>query len=274
MPAILPNAGDGGVAGAHPGVRHDGSVPDDLGGLAAGLATLLLVALVATRLGGLGRGRELVVVTVRAVVQILLVGLVIAAVLRTPALAPVYLSVMLVVATATSARRIRVPGRSWPAAGAAITAGSALTILVVVLTRAIPFDVRHVVPLAAQVVGGAMTATSLAGQRFVDQVATEWAEIEGWLAIGATGRQAVQAQGRVAAARALVPALDQTRNVGLVTLPGAYVGLLLAGASPLDAGKLQLLVLVGLLAAESVAVVVVTRVLAPALGSVRVASRA
>jgi putative ABC transport system permease protein len=273
MPAILPNAGDGGAAGAHPGVRHDGSVPDDLGGLAAGLATLVLVALVATRLGGLGRGRELVVVTVRAVVQILLVGLVIAAVLRTPALAPVYLSVMLVVATATSARRIRVPGRSWPAA-AAITAGSALTILVVVLTRAIPFDVRHVVPLAAQVVGGAMTATSLAGQRFVDQVATEWAEIEGWLAIGATGRQAVQAQGRVAAARALVPALDQTRNVGLVTLPGAYVGLLLAGASPLDAGKLQLLVLVGLLAAESVAVVVVTRVLAPALGSVRVASRA
>jgi putative ABC transport system permease protein len=78
----------------------------------------------------------------------------------------------------------------------------------------------------------------------------------------------------VAAARALVPALDQTRNVGLVTLPGAYVGLLLAGASPLDAGKLQLLVLVGLLAAESVAVVVVTHVLAPALGSVRVASRA
>jgi putative ABC transport system permease protein len=143
-----------------------------------------------------------------------------------------------------------------------------------VLTRAIPFDVRHVVPLAAQVVGGAMTATSLAGQRFVDQVAAEWAEIEGWLAIGATGRQSVQAQGRVAAARALVPALDQTRNVGLVTLPGAYVGLLLAGASPLDAGKLQLLVLVGLLAAESVAVVVVTRVLAPALGSVRVASRA
>jgi putative ABC transport system permease protein len=274
MPAILPNAASGAAAGAPPGVRHDGPVPDDLGGLAAGLATLLLVAIIAPRLGGLGRGRELVVVTVRAVVQILLVGLVIAAVLRTPALAPVYLAVMLVVASATSARRIRVPGRSWPAAAAAITTGSALTVLVVVLTRAIPFDVRHVVPLAAQVVGGAMTATSLAGQRFVDQVATEWAEVEGWLAIGATGRQAVQSQGRVAAARALVPALDQTRNVGLVTLPGAYVGLLLAGASPLDAGRLQLLVLIGLIAAESVAVVVVTRMLAPTLGSIKVPSAA
>jgi putative ABC transport system permease protein len=53
-------------------------------------------------------------------------------------------------------------------------------------------------------------------------------------------------------------------------LPGAYVGLLLAGASPLDAGRLQLLVLVGLLAAESVAVVVVTRLLAPVIGSRKV----
>jgi len=118
-----------------------------------------------------------------------------------------------------------------------------------------------------------MTATSLAGQRYVDQVAASWSEVEGWLAIGATPTEAVREQGRLASARALVPALDQTRNVGLVVLPGAYVGLLLGGASPLDAGRLQLLVLVGLLAAEAVAVVVVTRVLAPVLGARKVAAR-
>jgi putative ABC transport system permease protein len=143
----------------------------------------------------------------------------------------------------------------------------------VVLSRAVPVDARHVVPLAAQVIGGAMTATSLAGQRFVDQVSVSWTEVEGWLAIGASATEAVREQGRLAAARALVPALDQTRNVGLVVLPGAYVGLLLGGASPLDAGRLQLLVLVGLLAAESVAVVVVTRMLAPVLGAQKVAAQ-
>ena len=63
---------------------------------------------------------------------------------------------------------------------------------------------------------------------------------------------------RDAAARSLVPALDQTRNVGLVVLPGAYVGLLLGGATPLEAGRLQLLVLIGLLAAETIAALVVT----------------
>ena len=68
---------------------------------------------------------------------------------------------------------------------------------------------------------------------------------------------------------ALVPALDLTRNVGLVVLPGAFVGLLLAGATPLEAGRLQLLVLVGLLCAESVAVVAVTHLLGGRLGPSR-----
>jgi len=246
-------------------------VPGDLATTAAGLLALLAVAVVADRVGRLGVRRDLLVATTRAVLQISVVGLVVAAVLRTPALAPVYLAVMLVAATATSARRIRVPGRSWLPAVTAIAASSTLTMLVLVLTRAVPVDARHVVPLSAQVVGGSMTATSLAGQRFVDQVAASWSDVEAWLAIGASAEEAVRDLGRLAAARSLVPALDQTRNVGLVVLPGAYVGLLLGGASPLDAGRLQLLVLVGLLAAESVAVVLVTRTLAPVLGSTRLA---
>jgi putative ABC transport system permease protein len=254
-------------------VREDDCVPGDLTTTAAGLVLLLVVALAADRVGSLGVRRDLLVAAVRAVAQLSLVGLVVAAVLRTPVLAPLYLVVMLVAASATSTRRIGVPGRSWTAASSAIGLSSALTVGVVVLSRAVPVDVRHVVPLAAQVIGGAMTATSLAGQRYVDQVAASWSEVEGWLALGATATEAVREQGRLASARALVPALDQTRNVGLVVLPGAYVGLLLGGASPLDAGRLQLLVLVGLLAAEAVAVVVVTRVLAPVLGAQRVAAR-
>lgn len=55
------------------------------------------------------------------------------------------------------------------------------------------------------------------------------------------------------AADALLPASDQTRTVGLVTLPGVFVGLLLGGATPLEAGVAQLLVLVALLAAEAMA---------------------
>lgn len=61
---------------------------------------------------------------------------------------------------------------------------------------------------------------------------------------------------RLSAGQALVPALDQTRTVGLVTLPGAFVGVLLGGGSPVQAGATQLLVLVALLAVEAIAVAV------------------
>ena len=249
-------------------------MPRDLSFSALGVVLLTGVTLVMFRIGGLGRSREVLVVVVRAIVQMTVVGLVIAAVLRSPALAPVYLAVMLTAASVTSARRIAVPGRGPRAAAVTIVSASMITVLVLVVSRAVTFDARHVVPLAAQVIGGAMTATSLAGQRFVDQVSSSWAEVEGWLALGATPPVAVREQGRVAAARALVPVLDQTRNVGLVVLPGAYVGLLLGGATPLDAGRLQLLVLVGLMAAQSVAVVIVTRLLGPALGLQRVGAAA
>jgi putative ABC transport system permease protein len=58
---------------------------------------------------------------------------------------------------------------------------------------------------------------------------------------------------RQAARAGLIPALDQTKNVGLVTLPGTFVGLVLGGADPADAARVQLTVLLALLGVEVVA---------------------
>ena len=58
---------------------------------------------------------------------------------------------------------------------------------------------------------------------------------------------------------ALVPGLDQTRTVGLVTLPGAFVGVLLGGGTPVQAGAAKLLVLIGLLATQTITVVAAAR---------------
>ena len=87
---------------------------------------------------------------------------------------------------------------------------------------------------------------------------------DGGVATGALplGVRNLVAVGGITVGEALVPALDQTRTTGLVTLPGAFVGALFGGASPLTAARFQLVVLVGLLAAESVAAVVLLRLLA------------
>ena len=255
----------------------------------AAVVALAAAAVLTGRLWRLGQTRDVLVAVGRAVAQLAAVGLVIAAVFRTPALAPAYLAVVLAAASWTSGRRIGPhprPGTAGPGsidatptsrgsyavAAAAIATGTTLAGGIVLLTGALALDARTAVPFLAQLAGGSMTATTLAGQRLRDDVTAAWPEIEGWLALGATPAQAARDLARRAAGRALVPAIDQTRNVGLVVLPGAYVGLLLAGATPLQAGRVQLLVLVGLLAAETAAAVVVTTLLGPRLAALRPAA--
>jgi putative ABC transport system permease protein len=234
--------------------------------VAVAAVVLVVVLLVVAAVGRLGQNRDALVALVRAALQLALVGFVIRLVILTPALAPAYLAVMLVVAGWTSSRRLRSVRPAFASAVLAIGAGTAVVAAVVVATGALPRDTRDLVPFTAQVVGGAMTATTLAATRMRDDVLAGWDLVEAALAIGATPRQAVGDVARLAAGRALVPALDQTRNVGLVVLPGAYVGLLLGGASPAEAGRVQFLVLLGLLVAESMAAVIVTRLLADAMG--------
>jgi putative ABC transport system permease protein len=121
------------------------------------------------------------------------------------------------------------------------------------------------IPIAGILIGGAMTATSLAGTRALDELRARWGEYEAALALGFMPRGAALEICRPSAALALIPALDQTRTVGLVTLPGAFVGVLLGGGGPIQAGVTQLVVLISLLAAESVAVLVTVELVANGL---------
>jgi putative ABC transport system permease protein len=131
-------------------------------------------------------------------------------------------------------------------------AGSALAIGVIVGLPVLSRDVRTLVAVSGIVFGGTMTAATLTGRRLTDGLHHRRAEVEAWLSLGATPREAVRDIARTSVFEALVPALDQTRTVGLVSLPGAFVGALLGGVSAAEAARFQIVVLVGLLCAESI----------------------
>jgi putative ABC transport system permease protein len=240
---------------------------DELARTALALLVLAAVAGVVPLADGVRQGRAVAWAAGRAAVQLVVVGLVLGAVFRAPLAVLPLLAVMAVAAAATVAPRLAglpAAGR-WrrPAAVAvAVTSGATVTGTVVFAGGALPFDVRNVVALGGITLGGAMTAATLAGRRFLAELHGRLPEVEGKLALGATMRQATADLVAVAVGEALVPALDQTRTTGLVTFPGAFVGALFGGASPLAAARFQLVVLVGLLAAESVAAVVLLRLLA------------
>lgn len=236
--------------------------PFELLRLVAGVLALAAVALAALRWTGRPLVKDAVVAVLRGVVQLAAVALVIGWIFANPvALAP-YLAVMLVVAAVTATRRVGVGRWLFLPATAAIGAGAGLVVLIVLASGALEPSSSTVLPYAAQVIGGTMTAVAVTGMRMRDEVVSGWAQVEAWLALGATARQAMAQTGRLAVARSVVPALDQTRAAGLVTLPGAFVGLLLGGASPWQAAELQVLVLVGLLAAEAVGAVLLVLITA------------
>jgi UDP-glucose/iron transport system permease protein len=156
------------------------------------------------------------------------------------------------VASVTAGRRLA-RGRRWALAAIPVS-GSALPVAaVLLLSGLVPVTPIAVVPIVGILVGGAMTATSLAGRRTLDALRTRHGELEAALSLGFYDRDARLLVVRDDAGLALVPGLDQTRTVGLVTLPGAFVGMLLGGATPIQAAAVQLLVLAALLLVQAVA---------------------
>lgn len=92
-----------------------------------------------------------------------------------------------------------------------------------------------------------MSTVTLSGRRIRDEMVLRHGEVEAAAALGFEWPAARMLVGRPVAGEAILPTLDQTRTAGLVTLPGAFVGMILGGAAPLDAGLIQLLVLISLL---------------------------
>lgn len=230
--------------------------------LAVAVVVLVAAAAAVAAYFGLQVTRDVAVASARAVGQLAAVSLILAAVLASGWSAAAFVGVMLAVAAVTSARRVAggLSRGRWTAAP--IAAGALPVLAIVLATGAVPATTIAVLPVAGILIGGAMTATSLAGRRALDELRSRYGEYEAALALGFTPRTATLELCRPSGAQALTPALDQTRTVGLVTLPGAFVGVLLGGGSPLQAGAVQLLVLVGLLLAEAVAAVLTVEVIA------------
>ena len=229
--------------------------------LAIALLLLVLVGVGVATLGGLPVRRDIVTATARAAAQLALVSLAIAAVLGSVWWSVAFSLLMFGVAAFTSARRVSaVPDVAWLAAG--IAAGVFPVLGLLFVSGSIPLNGPSLVPTAGIVIGGSMTASTLAGRRAFDELGKGLGHYEAALALGLGRRDAVLEVIAPNAPEALTPVLDQTRTVGLVTLPGAYVGVLLGGGTPLQAGAAQVMVLVGLLAAETITVVVLIQLVA------------
>lgn len=169
------------------------------------------------------------------------------------------LAVMVLFGAFTARGRARkVPRAFWPLLVALALAAAATLGLVLALDVFEP-QARYLVPVGGMVIGNAMTAAAVALNRLGDDVADAVNQIEATLALGATAAQAIRPVLRRSLRSGMIPLIDSTKTTGLIFFPGTMVGMLLAGAAPQDAVRLQLILLYVLLG--SVALGALTSVL-------------
>ncbi len=204
--------------------------------------------------------RDIGIATLRSLVQLTVIGYAIKLIFEADTIWLVFalLAVMVTFGALTARGRAKkVPGAFAPLLVALALAGAATLGLVVALGifEATP---RYLVPVGGMVIGNAMTASAVALNRLGDEMHDSRARIEATLALGATAREAALPIVRRALRSGMITLVDSTKTTGLIFFPGTMVGMLLAGANPTDAVRLQLILLYVLLGSVSISALVAT----------------
>ena len=214
-------------------------------GLAAS-SSLIAVAVAISLWRRLGLERELVWAALRALVQLLIVGFALQLVVDPDdplIFSGVWLVVMHVFAAYTTWRRAKDVPSVFALSLLAYSASALVTLGVLFGFRVYELEGRTIVPLAGIVVGNSLSATVLVSRRLFDAAKERREEIEGRLALGLSATDAFRPILRESLRTALVPQIESTKAVGIIALPGAMVGLILAGTDPADAVRVQISVM-------------------------------
>jgi energy-coupling factor transporter ATP-binding protein EcfA2 len=101
---------------------------------------------------------------------------------------------------------------------------------------------QYAIPLLGKILGNTLNGISLGLDRLGSELAARRAEVEALLALGATRWEAARQPIQQAVRTGLIPIINSIMVVGIVSLPGMVTGQILAGASPLEAVKYQIVI--------------------------------
>ncbi|CCK61108.1 ABC transporter permease [Mycobacterium canetti] len=236
------------------------------GGVAASLLLVAVAAAMAYR-ERLRLTGDIVIAAARAGLQLIAAAAILLVVFRWAGLpgAAGWVIVMVLIAGQVAGRRGAGVPRARIAATAGVAAGTAVTLVALLAGRVIATQPRVIVAVGGMIVSAAMLAAGIALRRLHEEAHAARPAIDARLCLGQSAREAFLPHQRSALRTALIPAIDSTKVVGLISLPGAMSGLILAGVDPLTAIRYQIVVMYMLLAATAVAALTCARLAERAL---------
>lgn len=241
-----------------------GLIELDLGDLALALG-MMAISIGLSAWERLGLEWTLAISTARTLLQLLVVGYILAFVfaLNNPWAVLAILLVMLTIAAIVARNRIgkKIP-RVLPLVWGSIFISTVLTLGYTMLLVIQPprwYEPQYLIALAAIVLGNSLNSAAISGERLVSIINASRLEIETHLSLGATPQQAVNQYRKDAIKAGLIPTINSMMIVGIVTLPGIITGQLLSGVEPLAAASYQILIMFMLAFTNLVTTILVTK---------------
>lgn len=213
---------------------------------ALGLTALLLVIpIIISYKEGLHIIKDLIVATLRAVVQLIILGFLLHYIFKINDKWLLVLCVFVIIVNAswnTISRSSPVMHHVFLISFVAIFVGTALPLAGTIATGAIQFTANEVIPIGGMLANNGLIAINLAYQNLDRAFVQDGTNIESKLSLAATPKLASKGAIRESIRLAIVPTIDSVKTYGLVSIPGMMTGLIIGGVPPLQAIKFQLLV--------------------------------
>ncbi|UTF62757.1 iron export ABC transporter permease subunit FetB [Staphylococcus epidermidis] len=204
-------------------------------------ALLLLIPIFISYKEGLHIIKDLVIATIRATIQLLILGFLLHYIFEINEKWLLVLCVLVIIINA-----------SWNTISRASPVmhhvfwisfvGTALPLAATVATGAIKFTANEVIPIGGMLANNGLIAINLAYQNLERAFVQDVSDIESKLTLAATPKLASKSAIRESIRLAIVPTIDSVKTYGLVSIPGMMTGLIIGGVDPLQAIKFQLLV--------------------------------
>jgi len=206
--------------------------------------SLVILSLVLTFYKKIPVSKEIGIGAIRGFIQLAAIGYALEFIFDSKSIWLILASVviMILVASYTAGNRAEHFKGGFSISLIALSIGSVVTLGLMLALDIISPEARFIIPLAGMVVSNAMNATSIVYNRIGSDLKNNRLAIETSLSLGKDWKTASREYYKSSVKASMISILNFFKTVGIVALPGAMTGMILAGASPLKAVLIQIIV--------------------------------
>jgi len=218
------------------------------------VSSLVIITLIFSYSQKLKLEKEIIISAIRAVIQLVAVGYVLEYIFgfKSPIFTTLLLLFMTFNAAYNAAKRGKAINHGIIISFLSIISGTIVTLTILILSRIIAYEPYQIIPISGMIISNSMVALGLCYKQISSDFINKREEIETKLSLGADILPSSIGIIRDSIKTGMLPTIDSAKTLGIVSLPGMMTGLILAGVSPVDAIKYQIMVTFMLLSTTSI----------------------